>query len=318
MFGIGELLVKIRDEFPKAKLESFAEHRFKRESADHFQEITSGSLWLEGTNILTTISFGQGQWSDVPWMSFLNTLVTDSTQRGYYVVYLISADMKELYLCLGQGVDSLKQEFGRSWREVLEQRSQLIRLRLGKKIEDYETRPFDLRGSSDRSKSYGLTPAFYKRYDLFQLPEERVLIEDLRSFLVLYDVLILEGGPTPIEEIDLSQKKADKISVSEAKKRRLHYRLDGRVNSDKVKEIHGFTCRACGFDFQEFYGSLGEGYIECHHLVPYSELGEGEVRKLDPESDFVVLCANCHSMIHRMDDVDDIQGLVKLISNQRN
>lgn len=61
--------------------------------------------------------------------------------------------------------------------------------------------------------------------------------------------------------------------------------------------IHGCKCCVCGFDFEKTYGALGKNFIEVHHLVPLSSLDE-EV-KVNPETDLVCLCANCHRMIHR-------------------
>ncbi len=59
---------------------------------------------------------------------------------------------------------------------------------------------------------------------------------------------------------------------------------------------HGhLNCEACGFDFQKVYGDRGEGFIECHHTKPVSELVAGENTKL---ADLVLLCANCHRMVH--------------------
>ena len=56
----------------------------------------------------------------------------------------------------------------------------------------------------------------------------------------------------------------------------------------------------CGFDFEARYGELGTGYIEAHHVVPFAELAkEPEPVLLNPMTDFVVVCANCHRMLHR-------------------
>ena len=47
----------------------------------------------------------------------------------------------------------------------------------------------------------------------------------------------------------------------------------------------------------QMYGSFGENFIEVHHLKPISTYdGEHEV---NPLTDLVPLCSNCHSMIHR-------------------
>ncbi|MFB9602818.1 HNH endonuclease [Streptomyces roseofulvus] len=55
------------------------------------------------------------------------------------------------------------------------------------------------------------------------------------------------------------------------------------------------ACEACGFDFEQVYGDRGAGYIECHHVVPLHEAGEGRTKL----SDLALICANCHRMIHR-------------------
>lgn len=54
---------------------------------------------------------------------------------------------------------------------------------------------------------------------------------------------------------------------------------------------------ACGFDFQEIYGERGKNYIEIHHVVSLVSLDD-EVN-VDPEKELVVVCSNCHRMIHR-------------------
>ncbi|TFE57118.1 HNH endonuclease [Streptomyces sp. ICN441] len=55
------------------------------------------------------------------------------------------------------------------------------------------------------------------------------------------------------------------------------------------------ACEACGFDFEQVYGARGAGYIECHHVVPLHEAGEGRTKLID----LALVCANCHRMIHR-------------------
>ena len=55
-------------------------------------------------------------------------------------------------------------------------------------------------------------------------------------------------------------------------------------------------CEVCGFDFSEKYGRIGEGFIEAHHKVEFSQTnGKHEIKP----TDFVMVCSNCHSMLHR-------------------
>ncbi|MET4097520.1 HNH endonuclease [Arthrobacter sp. UYCu712] len=59
---------------------------------------------------------------------------------------------------------------------------------------------------------------------------------------------------------------------------------------------HGTRCAACGFSFESAYGEPGRDFIQVHHVVPVSQLGSGY--QLDPVTDLVPLCANCHAMAH--------------------
>ena len=58
----------------------------------------------------------------------------------------------------------------------------------------------------------------------------------------------------------------------------------------------GTNCAACGFSFELAYGDIGADFIHVHHVVPASQVGNGYL--LDPLTDLVPLCANCHAMAH--------------------
>jgi 5-methylcytosine-specific restriction enzyme A len=60
---------------------------------------------------------------------------------------------------------------------------------------------------------------------------------------------------------------------------------------------HGCKCLVCGFDFEAVYGPVGTGYIHVHHIVPLSAIKESYV--VDPVTDLVPVCPNCHAIIHR-------------------
>ena len=247
---------------------------------------------------------------------FLDELVTTTTLEGYYVVYLFAADMSWVYLCLGQGVTAVKQEFGRRWRTILHQRASLIRTRLDGQISTFETQPFDLHGSSPLSKAYGEAPAFYKKYSVDDFPNEEDLVSDLTHMLQLYNDLIYAGGTDLIENKLGSDDFAVNLTVDERKLYSVHRKVEGRADSKKIKKYHGYTCKVCKFNFKEVYGDLGDNYIEAHHLLPYSDLAEGRLRKLNIRKDFVVLCANCHRMIHRMESPADIQKLIEMLDKK--
>ncbi len=77
--------------------------------------------------------------------------------------------------------------------------------------------------------------------------------------------------------------------------------------------FHGTCCKGCGFDFGAVYGEIGIGFIEVHHTTPVSLMGQNYV--VDPISELVPLCSNCHSIIHRRSPPLSIDELISLISD---
>ena len=77
--------------------------------------------------------------------------------------------------------------------------------------------------------------------------------------------------------------------------------------------LHGLDCMACGFNFEQFYGKIGRDFIEVHHVVP---LAEARRRKTNPKTDLIVLCANCHRIVHRRKGIclslDELKGHICL------
>jgi 5-methylcytosine-specific restriction enzyme A len=81
-------------------------------------------------------------------------------------------------------------------------------------------------------------------------------------------------------------------------RRHVGYERDRALRQRKLDEARAagrpIACEVCGFDFAETYGDRGNGYIECHHIVPLHVTGLSK-RSL---GDLALLCANCHRMIH--------------------
>jgi hypothetical protein len=133
----------------------------------------------------------------------------------------------------------------------------------------------------------------------------------------------LQPGTDPSEKIaeeslevdDVTHGEIDEKVVpdSEGRKRLVQHVSYERSQKNRREAIekHGTTCAVCEFNFDETYGKdYADGYIQIHHIKPLSEY-EGEV---DPETDLVPLCANCHAMAHkRRDTVTSIEELKELM-----
>jgi predicted restriction endonuclease len=110
----------------------------------------------------------------------------------------------------------------------------------------------------------------------------------------LDDRLLGERRPLEFfEEFD----EVSHLATEDYRRLRIHRTID-RVHSKKVKALHGFVCALCSVNLEDVYGEVGKAYIEAHHLNPVSE-NAGRRVTLDLKKDYVVLCANCHRMVHR-------------------
>jgi len=246
-------------------------------------------------------SAGQSDWAEIPWVAVLDPVITKFATRGYYVVYLFSADLNQIVLCLLQGAEAVKAEFGLPRGIVeLKRRAALMRSRVPEFSEFFSSEDIDLRGIGDLAEGYEAAHAFGTTYETAALPSEESLARDLLNIVRLYIRLTKRGGVDTLEEPE--GEGSTKKEIIERRTYRYHRRIERNSDAGKeAKRIHGFICQGCGFDFEEFYGPIGREYIEAHHLLPLSELPEDELVRMDAEKDFAVLCANCHRMIHRKD-----------------
>jgi 5-methylcytosine-specific restriction protein A len=256
-------------------------------------------------------SAGQSRWADVPWLAVLDPTVTEVATRGYYVVYLFSANMKRIYLCLGQATTQIEEEFKSGADDELKRRAALIRDRLPEAGPRFRSEPISLEGTTRLARTYEPAVALHVEYSSDNLPTEEHLQQDLLDAVRLYSRLIARGGRDNFEEAD-EEKSSDQKeqSVEERRRYTYHRKIERSAKAAReAKKEHGVICQCCGFDFAKVFGELGDGYIEAHHLTPLSELPEDVPVTLDPKTDFAVLCANCHRMIHRKDAPKTVAGL---------
>ena len=130
----------------------------------------------------------------------------------------------------------------------------------------------------------GVRPITEQTYNnILSKVKERIQIEEIIAKPIL---------PKETKDFD------DFESTIEGKRKQRFTTVYERNN--KLREVaiqlHGTTCKVCGFNFEEFYGEHGKDYIQIHHIKP---LFENQETKVNPKTDLIPLCANCHAMIHR-------------------
>lgn len=78
------------------------------------------------------------------------------------------------------------------------------------------------------------------------------------------------------------------------------------------------SCRACLFNFQDFYGEIGAGFIEIHHVRPVFQYeGQDTERTLEQAiENLCPICSNCHRIVHRNRATTmSIDNLIESIQN---
>jgi 5-methylcytosine-specific restriction enzyme A len=254
-------------------------------------------------------------WAETPWAAVLDQLVTDSPQRGHYLVYLIHREGKGVFLSLNQGITDVRLSRGADFQEHLRSRAEKMGTFLDLlEVGDLPRGPIDLAGKGQRTRAYENASVVSVFYSSDDLPHDAVLVSDLRRFLALYTKLTAK-----MDESDATQSNeapAEAKTGLESRRYRWHLRAEGRNSAvaREAKRIHGYTCQVCSRDFRKDLGPLGEACIDAHHLTPFSAM-DRRPRKLDPKTDFAVVCSNCHRMLHTETPPMPVQQLVKKLDS---
>ena len=132
---------------------------------------------------------GKGTVAEIPWIGFRTDALATNFMRGIYVVYLFSPTLKTVSLCLAQGVsnfsgsDELERSEGipkpsRKDFPELQKRALAVRetLEIPARFIESEVR---LGGAGTRAAAYEKSIVCAVTYDPRDLPEERVLVDDL-------------------------------------------------------------------------------------------------------------------------------------------
>lgn len=281
-------------------------NNYKQEKNNDFANNSLGSLLKNSiTDYLKNIidnskytlewSIGKGQWAAIPWLAIFDNDITKSAQNGYYIVYLFKENMSGVYVTIMQGTTSVKQEFGKKVEDELIARSKYYSSHIMSKPQNFNTGEICLNITKKQSAGYlyQYGTILHKYYDKNNVPDEKILIQDLKTLLNIYNELKNKNIDIPFENQEEDEQEYIGKETSNIKYHK-HKERNQKL-SQEAKKLHGYKCHACGFKFTDKY-KIPNDYIEAHHLTPLSKLDK-EVQ-LNVKNDFAVLCSNCHSAIH--------------------
>lgn len=107
-----------------------------------------------------------------------------------------------------------------------------------------------------------------------------------------------EVSPGAVAEVD-SDAELTAWEGSIAIAAHLTRERDQKLRAAKLGSVRSaalpLNCEVCGFNFEHVYGDRGAGYVEVHYALPLHESGP----RTTSLEDLVLLCSNCHRMIHR-------------------
>ena len=181
------------------------------------QKMFEASDYIKKTSDLkVSWSVGKGNWARIPWIAFLDSRETSTTQRGVYGVYLFRQDMSGVYLCLAQGVKELKDQLGTTEaRNLLSAQAKIIRSHC-RELGDYGFRldsKIDLHADAGLGVDYEYSTAAYKFYDAQAIPSDAEITKDLHMLLKTYDHYIgAKNNKQPVDELENNKQQNNEQS----------------------------------------------------------------------------------------------------------
>lgn len=77
------------------------------------------------------------------------------------------------------------------------------------------------------------------------------------------------------------------------------YERNPLARKECIAHYHNeYKCQICGMDFRNVYGEVGRDFIHVHHIYFISSM-KGREHKVNPKTDLIPVCPNCHAMLHR-------------------
>lgn len=166
---------------------------------------------------------------------------------------------------------------------------------LGQRIIKYLNR-FEVIDTSGNGKSYSIIP--FEGWHVDYNPNKNFVWKVRDELIEAIELDMSDEEKT--HRADYEDYDGVEIS-SDIEGRKVSYYSTKYERSTKNRvaaiKLHGTICSICGFDFEKVYGEHGKGFIEVHHVNPLSKQ-QREVH-IDPASDLICVCSNCHRMIHR-------------------
>jgi len=180
--------------------------------------------------------------------------------------------------------------------------------KIGKAISIYSgvTPPIYYNGDAEKPAYFHIVGEYFKDTGWNMWAELQEALENLNLVSVDGETEVINRLPTEIMQYD------ERELFGEGKVVQVFVNRHERNQEARLKCIshYGDSCNVCGFNFGQVYGDTAKGFIHVHHITPLADIGEEY--QVNPITDLVPLCANCHSVVHLTKPALTVEELKKL------
>ena len=273
-------------------------------------QILYSSAGIHENQYLIKGSLGNTQPADIPWFAIYDREITQSAQKGYYLVVLFKEDLSGFYLTLNQGWTQYKNRYGtkQAKQEIAKQAA--IAKKLLRSTQGFSLGPIKLNSKSNLAPGYELGTICSKYYSSTSIPSDQELFDDIRNLLGVYrelkgligvDILKLgddlddESYQSSVQEgkeivlpIGKIPVKKDNNTTTWVRDKDVAYTAIARTN---------FRCENNPSHETFVSAASGNPYMESHHLVPIAKQDDFDVN-IDVPENIICLCPVCHRAFH--------------------
>ena len=183
-----EFIERFIREYPNEKKESYGNNALGEFIRRKVPEKIFKTGIIKKEEYIVKGSVGTGRWTAIPWVAIYDINVTNSAQKGEYIIYLLSVDDKTLYLTFNQGCEELEDKYGKfETIKKLKENSSFIQKNIESRGFSKENISLLCEGKKTKnSEMYNAGCIFSKAYNIENLPEEFELREDLKNMIDIY------------------------------------------------------------------------------------------------------------------------------------
>lgn len=158
---------------------------------------------------------------------------------------------------------------------------------------------------SELAQALGKSISVISRYETGAITPTQQILNEIADYLAIpKDSLEATPAPPIIQITDEASYAKPYYNDPNADR----YLIDN--NAELIQVLHSRAkskCELCG-EYAPFISPDGLPYLELHHLIPLLSGGTAT------PNNSVLLCANCHMQIHRLQQESDLAKLKKIVS----